>query len=103
MRIFKSKLVFIISLVGLSSSSAMVWSTIQNNKKYGELYKKINNHFFDIFENYNNNYKEWRFTYDGQEEIDKAIKSNIRDLLQEYVYSDFSLFEKKLNILVLKT
>ena len=87
----------------MSSSSAMVWSTIQNNKKYGELYKKINNHFFDIFKNYNNNYKEWRFTYDGQEAIDKAIKSNIRDLLQEYVYSDFSLFEKKLNILVLKT
>ncbi len=103
MRIFKSKLVFIISLVGLSSSSAMVWSTIQNNKKYSELYKKINNHFFNIFKNYNNNCKEWRFTYDGQEEIDKAIKSNIRDLLQEYVYSDFSLFEKKLNILVLKT
>ncbi len=101
MRTFKSKLFFIISLVGLSSSSAMVWSTIQNNKKYGELNKKINKLFFDIFKNYNSDYKKWRYadivgdSYD-EKKIDKKIKLEIHQLLRDYAYSDFSLFEKKI-------
>ena len=102
MRIFKSKLFFIISLIGLSSSSAMVWSTIQNNKKYGELNKKVNKLFFDIFKNYNSDYKKWRLaeviggdSYD-EKKIDEEIKLEIHRLLRDYVYSDFSLFEKKI-------